>query len=687
MELSAGTAIDRYLVEARLGEGGMAVVYRVRHASLGSLHALKVLSGSMASVRERLMQEGRLQASLRHPNVVTVTDVVDVNGSPGLIMEFVDGPNLGELLDRGRLSLAQADALALGILEGVSAAHGVGLIHRDLKPANVLIASTKAGLVPKVADFGLAKLLAGDASGAMRKTRSGTAMGTPSYMAPEQIRNAKGVDGRADIFSLGAILYELYCGDMAFPGDDMWTIFGSITSGVYAHPQDLAPDIPERVAQAIRGALAVGVEDRISDCDALIKVLRGRQPAPRVSAGQMTWMPERHETRAGSDRGREQAPQSLTGSLDPVPPPRIGAAPNRSAPLGAASLPVAPAESGFAPTLAPDGMVEAPRTASSGPSVPAKLESSLPPRPSLPAQREYSLAPKGTAGCSLGVLLVAALGSGGILVVGFAALSWANRAVDEQPADTLQALAVGNLWVPIEPPVAALTLGLPTDPGDGDVLGFRPGLHVAAPQTAYSIQAHEVTWGELEDWWTAHPEARFEPPNWASPEGTSGPSARADLPACGVPWTSASIYCAGLGGRLPTESEWEYAARGPTLQPYPWGLSPAPPQLRAMAGEGAVPVAVKTSGDVTSSGVYDMIGNVQEWTMDRWSTDDPAVSDAWSRKGNNVFRSIRGLPLADAGTLPAIGAAWRDRLCAAGDCLVKTQTSSTFQRVGFRCVK
>lgn len=273
MDLEPGTRVDRYTIEGRLGEGGMAVVYKVRHTQLGSLHALKVLSLPMPSVRDRLIQEGRLQASLRHVNVLSVTDIIDVEGAPGLIMEFVDGPNLEVLLARYRPGLAEAEALAMGIISGVSCAHKLGLIHRDLKPANVLISVTDAGPVPKVADFGLARLLAGEPGG-MRRTRSGQTMGTPSYMAPEQIRDAKGVGPAADIFSLGAILYDLVCGQQAFPGEDILTVFNAITSGNYISPRVAAPDLPDRVVEAIQGALQVDVARRYPDCEALLAAWR-----------------------------------------------------------------------------------------------------------------------------------------------------------------------------------------------------------------------------------------------------------------------------------------------------------------------------------------------------------------------------------------------------------------------------
>src|SRR5262249_51361093 len=145
----------------KIGEGGTATVYRVRHRVLGTWHALKVLHLSSERIRQRLMQEARVQAELRHPNVVGVTDVVEVDGEPGLVMELVPGVSLEILLGSSRLTLAQVDDLARGIFAGLAHAHAHGVIHRDLKPANVLLKPGRDGSVtPMVTDFGVAKVLA-----------------------------------------------------------------------------------------------------------------------------------------------------------------------------------------------------------------------------------------------------------------------------------------------------------------------------------------------------------------------------------------------------------------------------------------------------------------------------------------------------------------------------------------------
>ena len=268
-----------------LGQGGMAEVYKVRHAQLESLHALKLLTIRAASVRDRLLQEGRVQASLRHPNAVAVTDVLEVDGSPALVMEFVDGPSLEAWLAEERPPLEEAERIFRGIVAAVAAAHQLGLVHRDLKPANVLMARQGGEWTPKVADFGLVKLT-GDKD-SLGSTRTGVAMGTPRYMAPEQIRDAKNVDERADIFSLGCILYELTTGKGPFEGDDLVEIFNRITRGEYDDPARLAPELPQRIRSTIAACLAVDRDQRPATCERILEILDGttspRPVAPSVS--------------------------------------------------------------------------------------------------------------------------------------------------------------------------------------------------------------------------------------------------------------------------------------------------------------------------------------------------------------------------------------------------------------------
>jgi hypothetical protein len=269
--LSPGDAVGRWVVERSLGEGGMAVVYLVRHDLLGTRAALKVLTFNHSVVRQRFVEEGRAQAALKHPNIVSVLDVLTVAESPALLLEYVEGPSLADWLDAAPPTLDQAEEVFRGIVHGVAAAHAAGYVHRDLKPANVLLATVDGRIVPKVTDFGLVKVLGLQMSGA---TATGVAMGTPGYMAPEQIRNAKWVDERADLFSLGSILYELVTGRLAFDGESGHDILTKVATGEYVPPEELT-DVPPHLGAAIRGCLQVHLDHRLQSCQDLLDVLDG----------------------------------------------------------------------------------------------------------------------------------------------------------------------------------------------------------------------------------------------------------------------------------------------------------------------------------------------------------------------------------------------------------------------------
>ncbi len=283
-----GDRYDRFIVEEILGRGGMATVYRARHETLGSAHALKVLDLPFPSIRARLIQEGQVQARLRHPHIVAVTDLIDVDGSPGLIMEYVGGPTLDAWIQRNRADARTATSIFQGVLDAVAFAHREGVVHRDLKPGNVLLHTVDGRIFPKVTDFGLAKLLTG--SGTDHHTRTGFAMGTPGYMAPEQVRSAKDVDARTDIFALGCILYELWCGIPAFPGKDIFATLELMEASRYTDPRAQRPDIPEAVSAAIRGMLEPDRSRRLPNCEAIRAVMNPRSVAAPVSpATQAVW--------------------------------------------------------------------------------------------------------------------------------------------------------------------------------------------------------------------------------------------------------------------------------------------------------------------------------------------------------------------------------------------------------------
>jgi serine/threonine protein kinase/CHASE2 domain-containing sensor protein len=232
ISLKPGDLVERYRVEAVLGEGGTARVYRVRHTTLATVHALKVLTLDHEGIRQRLIAEGKAQARMSHVNLVPVRDVLSVDGAPALLMDFVPGRSLQTCLRQAPLSVAAALRLFRGIVEGVGYAHARGLVHRDIKPANILLDESVDPPVARVADFGLVRVvnLAEDAAST---TRAGMAMGTPGFMAPEQLRDARSVDERADIFALGAVLYCMLTGRAPFEGRDMLRLMNDAANGNY----------------------------------------------------------------------------------------------------------------------------------------------------------------------------------------------------------------------------------------------------------------------------------------------------------------------------------------------------------------------------------------------------------------------------------------------------------------------
>jgi serine/threonine-protein kinase len=282
MTLDPGTVLDgRYEVEALLGVGGMAEVFLARHVTLGSLHAVKLIDGLSPAVRRRLLAEGQIQAALRHPNVVAVTDAFETGGTPALVLEYVRGPSLAEVLVEFPLSDLAIDDLVTQLLAGVEAAHERGIVHRDLKPTNLLIDVGRMVPVLKVADFGLVKVLEGRPRSL---TRPGTSLGTPEFMSPEQIRDSSQVDKRADIFSLGAILYELVTRERCFAWEDLLDLYNRIDAGSYVPVRELNPHAPQRVVNANAAALQPDRDRRCPDIPSLRRLwFAGAPPRPSRS--------------------------------------------------------------------------------------------------------------------------------------------------------------------------------------------------------------------------------------------------------------------------------------------------------------------------------------------------------------------------------------------------------------------
>ena len=276
----SGQRLGNYLIEEPLGQGGVATVWRARHRFLGTTHALKVISRPSPKALTRLLREGRVQAQLQHPAVVPVTDIVVDDERVALAMPLIAGGTLeGWLRVHGPQPCPAALALFQPILEAIAHAHAAGVLHRDLKPANVLM----NGDQPMVADFGIARLLGDEEDPEI--TRVGAPMGTLGFCAPEQWANASQVDPRADVFSLGALLFYLLSGRAPFDEDSPTSTLRNTLTGRHPDLRRLVPECPERIAQAVHKALLPRPEDRPASAEAFAGLLDLAIQAPTRTAG------------------------------------------------------------------------------------------------------------------------------------------------------------------------------------------------------------------------------------------------------------------------------------------------------------------------------------------------------------------------------------------------------------------
>jgi serine/threonine protein kinase len=254
------TIAGRYEIVALLGVGGMGAVYKARDRELDETVALKMLRHELMNddaVLARFRQEVRLARRVTHKNVARTFDIGEHGGEKFLTMEFVDGESLADRIARtGRMALAEMVPFAEAICQGLAAAHAAGVVHRDLKPENILVA--KDGRVV-ITDFGIARAAA--AFGGAVRTQ-GVPIGTPAYMAPEQVEAKDDIDARADIYALGAILYELLTGERAWEGDSVYSVAARRLVVPPPDPRAKVPDVPDGAVKVVLRCMARNREDR-----------------------------------------------------------------------------------------------------------------------------------------------------------------------------------------------------------------------------------------------------------------------------------------------------------------------------------------------------------------------------------------------------------------------------------------
>ncbi len=579
----SGYSLGRYHIVEQLGEGGMATVYKAYDTSLERDVAVKVIrvgqfgQDVIDGILKRFEREAKALARLNHSNIVHVNDFGKHNGIPYLVMDYLPG---GTLKGRMRLPMTwQAAArLLLPVANALDYAHENKVIHRDVKPANILM--TAKGQ-PMLSDFGIAKILETEAGQTL--TGTGVGIGTPEYMSPEQ-GLGKPVDGRADIYSLGIIFYELVTGRKPYAADTpMAVVFKHITDPL-PDPRKFMPDLPENVTHVLFKALAKDPDDRYLYAEAFGAAL------------------EKLLNVSQTDAPEELSHTVIAPIISPVDTPTMDVPANY---YGAT------------------------------PAIPAPAPVSIPPRVSLekPEHKPSGLLWLGV-GLVVAVLVIALLGWG--MFSGTAPVSPTRTATQTAaPTASLTALPTNTL-APTNTPAdtskpmptntpepvntntrkreldGMLMLYIPEGPfmmGNDSVDDEKPAQKVTLG--AYWIDQTEVTNSMYA---ICVSQGKCQQPQQSSSSTRSkyyNNPQYTDYPVIFVKWNQAEAYCIWAGAKLPSEAQWEKAARGTDGKEYPWGAG-INKSYANINGSDTNRVGGLISG-ISPYGAYDMAGNVWEW--------------------------------------------------------------------------
>jgi serine/threonine protein kinase/formylglycine-generating enzyme required for sulfatase activity len=590
--LEAGLS-RRFRVVRRLGAGGMGSVFLAEQIAVGNRPvALKVLLRKLLDDPEfllRFQNEAASTGRIRHPNVVTIYESGQSDdGSPYIAMEYLEGETLRQTLKRrGALPLAECAEVLQQIARGLNSAHKLGILHRDLTPDNIFVTRTEDGdTLVKVVDFGLAKMRE-----STTHTLTGTMLGTPAYMSPEQCLGMKSeeLDVRSDLYALGIIAYEMLTGRVPFRSD---TPIGYVHKHIMETPpplRALSPGLqaPSQVEAVVMKALSKERDQRQASVVDLAREfaaaasVASNVDTPASTAG--TRLVERPATFQG------MGVTAGSGSARTAGPPDT-----------AVATPTTPIRTSPVPAPPQPTQREAPA---------ARPAATVPPRVAHTAPR-FAVEPEKPRR-KWGYALAGFVGTAVVLAGLFFYFQSAAPTKEAQPPASSSTGAPepkadseppGMVYVPKPPP--------PPPGFSGVWRGFAMGrdnapdpeetpAHVVNVKPFY-LDKTPVTVGQ-----------------YAAFTKATVPAGSEDLPATNVSWQEAQDYCASKGGRLPTEAEWEYAARGVDGRLYPWGNSFAASLTNSAEGGLGRPQPANSHADGASQfGVLGMSGNVWQWTAD-----------------------------------------------------------------------
>jgi serine/threonine-protein kinase len=603
---------DKYRIEEMIGEGGMGKVYRATHIHMDSVVAIKVLHQHLSSDRmmlERFRREARAAAQIRHPNAIAVTDfgVTKDTGTAYIVMELLEGIQLKERIkQQGCLGYDEAMQVLHQICQAVHAAHLKGIIHRDLKPDNIFILNSAHGFgFVKVLDFGIAKL--GNYGAGNTLTLQGTIVGTPYYMSPEQCRGEQ-LDARSDIYSLGVIIYEMLSGEVPFRAS---TPMGIAHKHIFESPRPLTEhraDMPPQVEEVVLRALDKSREKR------------------QESALQLA---QEFENALGSAGIEFKKLETNTPPWVSMPVPDYLSSEGSSARREEQERPFSHAsyeKSVYDETIASGGQGISSGFAAN------RAEASLKPATSPAKGRLSGQPPAGVSTAEAGpspfkskafligaILLVLILGAA---VVGYLVSTRVTPVSESKPPPPVPAGMVL---------VKGGTFRMGTDEPDADPR-YKPAHEVTVGD--FYMDIYEVT---NEEYYRFVKETgHAPPPHWKNGEYEAG---KGKLPVVNVSWFDADDYAKWAKKRLPTEAEWEYAARGTKDFIYPWGNGWYPLFSNSAEDGRNEPVEVGSYPRGKSwCDIYDLAGNVAEWVQDIYepypgSTAKPEPKSFWIYRG------------------------------------------------------